>query len=292
MGPAEVAAWGVLGTLWDVLEEITEAIADAAEVRVALLLGAGEPGRAKKSAYKSVLIAFVFSLVSTSCLFIAGDNLSMWLTTDRTLQILINELMPLFGIGNIVLTMGTMAWTIVGAQGRYRLSTAIGCAGSWLVTIPLAAVSTIVLRINLQAQTAAVVIGYMVSGMVTNLVLFRSDWELLSKQVIEFNKEQEYNFSDDESSSSSSSSEEEAKMGPSVDRDINGADLPLKTELENYTEADPSSSTQMEQQNDEASYSSYTQVQQRNNDEANNSSPEEVKQDKSEEFQSDLLNFA
>jgi len=162
LGSAEVAAWAILGQLWDVLEQITEAIADAAEVRVGLLLGNGKPHLAKKSAHKAVFIGFVFALVSTSCLFIAGDSISTWLTTDATLQALVNELIPLFGLGNIVLTMGTMAWTIVGAQGRYRLSTAIGVAGSWLITIPLAATFSVVLNVNLQGQTAAVVIGYMV----------------------------------------------------------------------------------------------------------------------------------
>ena len=206
MGPAEVAAWSILGTLWDVFEDITESIADASEVRVGVLLGNGKPGMAKKSAHKSIFIGFVFALVSTSCLFIAGDSLSSWLTVDPTLQMLINELIPLFGLGNIVLTMGTMAWTIVGAQGRYRLSTAIGVAGSWLITLPLAAVFTIALKFNLQGQTAAVVIGYMVSGTVTNVVLLQSDWEALSKKVIELNKEEDYD-SDDESGSSSSSAD-------------------------------------------------------------------------------------
>lgn len=105
MGPAEVAAWSIIGSLWEIFEEITEAIADAAEVRVALLLVNGKPGMAEKSAYKAVFIGFIFSLVLTSCLFIVGDSISVWLTTDPTLQMLINELIPLLGIGNIVLTM-------------------------------------------------------------------------------------------------------------------------------------------------------------------------------------------
>jgi len=201
LGPAEVAAWAILGTLWGALEEITEAIADSAEVRVALHLGAGRPGPAKKTAYKSVFIGVVFALVSTSCIFVIGDSLSAWLTTDTTLQMLINELIPLFGLGNIVLTMGTMSWTIVGAQGRYKLSTVIACAGSWLVTIPLAAIFTIALRINLQGQTATVVIGYMISGTVTNVVLLRSDWKKLSDKVIQFNREQEYILEGDEEGS-------------------------------------------------------------------------------------------
>jgi len=184
-----------------VLEQITEAIADAAEVRVGLLLGRGKPHLARRAAYKACLIGVMFALVSTSCIFIIGDSLSSWLTTDQTLQMLINELIPLFGVGNIMLTLGTMAWTIVGAQGRYRLSTVIATIGSWCVTIPMAAVLTIVFRVDLQGQTAAIVIGYMLSGMVTNVFMMGSNWEKLSRKVIEANKEHDEHYrSDDESS--------------------------------------------------------------------------------------------
>jgi hypothetical protein len=75
--------------------------------------------------------------------------------------------------------------------------------------MPLAFIFTIVLNIDLQGQTAAVVIGYMVSGMVNSYLLFTSDWEKLSQEVIEANRDAEAfsssssSSSDDESSSSS-----------------------------------------------------------------------------------------
>jgi MatE len=192
------------------VENVTEAIADAGEVRVAILLGSGQPGRAKKSAYKSICVAFVFAFCTTSIIFIAGESLPVWLTTDPLLQNLIADLIPLFGVGNITLTLGTMCWTLVGAQNRYRLATCLGVAGSWLVVIPMSAVMTIVYRINLQGQTAAVVIGYMLSGFVTNIVLLRSDWKKLSDEVILYNAANDISLSsdsdDDDSSSSSSSS--------------------------------------------------------------------------------------
>lgn len=142
---------------------MTEAVADAAEVRCAYLIGSGKPYKARLSAYKSILMAFVASLLMTSVVFMIGDDLPRILTKDPTLQRMVAELIPLFGIGNIALTMGTMAWTLVGSQGRYHLSTAVGFVGSWLVTMPLAAFLGIVLDIDLQGQTFAVVIGYLVS---------------------------------------------------------------------------------------------------------------------------------
>jgi Na+-driven multidrug efflux pump len=164
LGPAEVAAWGILGTQWDALEFVTEAIADAAEVRTAFLLGAGKPAQAKLSSCKALYLALFATLFITACLFIAGEQIPTWMTTDLTLQHLVADLIPLFGIGNIALSIGTLSWTLVGAQGRYRLATTVGFAGSWLVTIPLSVITSVVLNLDLQGQTAAIVIGYMVSG--------------------------------------------------------------------------------------------------------------------------------
>lgn len=185
---------------------VTEAVADVSEVRVGMLLGAGRPEKAKLSAYKTIYLAIFVATSFTSLVFLLGDNIPYWMTTDSTLQRLMIELIPLFGIGNIALALGTQAWTIVGAQGRYRLSTAIGAAGSWFVSIPLSFILTVVLRIDLQGQTAALVIGYMASGTVTSYILFTSDWEKLSRQVRE---DQDEIVSSDSSSSSSDSSDDE-----------------------------------------------------------------------------------
>ena len=57
MGPAEVAAWGILDTIWQGFHEIIDGIADAGEVRCAFLLGSGQPERAKLSACKSPYFA-------------------------------------------------------------------------------------------------------------------------------------------------------------------------------------------------------------------------------------------
>jgi uncharacterized membrane protein YgcG len=206
LGPAEVAAWALLGTIWEALELYTEAIANAAEVRCAFLLGAGRPMQAKMSAYKSILIGFVTSVLLTGVVFIAGDDLPRWLTKDPVLQKLVADLIPIFGVGNIALTLGNMAWTLVGAQGRIRLSTTVGFLGSWMVTTPLAALSCLVFRFDLTAMTATVVLGYMMSGSCNTYVLLRSDWEDLSLRVIEDNGGEIVDEDADDDSSSSSSS--------------------------------------------------------------------------------------
>jgi Na+-driven multidrug efflux pump len=182
-----VAAWGILGTLWDVLEDATEAIAEAAEVRCAFLLGAGKPLEAKLSAYKSILLAFIVSSLLSSLVLIWGNDVAQITTSEETLHIMINDLIPLFAVGNIALAVGSMAWTLVGAQGRYAYSTAVGFVGSWCVTVPLAAMFSIKMGYDLQGQTSAVVIGYMVSGTWNTFTLLRSDWKQISDSVIEYN---------------------------------------------------------------------------------------------------------
>lgn len=206
LGPAEVAAWGLLGTIWDALELVTEAVADAAEVRTAFLLGSGQPEKAKISSYKSMFLGMFASLMISSFLFIGGEDVPTWLTTDPMLQRLTAELLPLFGIGNIALTIGTISWTLVGSQGRYRLATAVGFSGVWFISLPLAAVFSIALGLNLKGQTAAVVIGYMVSGSINTYIVFQSDWNKLSRRVIEQTQRANEGAPDDASSSSSSSS--------------------------------------------------------------------------------------
>ena len=86
MGPAEVAAWGILGFIWDTFERITAGFADAAEVRIGFRMGAGQPRGAKIAAYKSMYMALIVSLFSTAVLFIIAGNLPRWMTPDPTLQ--------------------------------------------------------------------------------------------------------------------------------------------------------------------------------------------------------------
>jgi len=191
LGPAEVAAWSIIGTLWEAVESFTEAIGDASEVRCAFLLGCGKPKHAQVSSYKSMLIASLGSFLVTSLVFIMGEDIATWLTSDAVLQKLIADLLPLFGIGNITMTIGSVSWTLLGAQGRYRLATTVVFACSWMVTIPLAAVASVLLKLNLEGQTAAVVIGYMASGTVNAYFLLRSDWEELSRAIIESHEDTE-----------------------------------------------------------------------------------------------------
>lgn len=183
-GPIEVATWAILGTIWETFEVSINGIGDASEIRVAYHLGNGDPDMARTSAYKSILLGFLSSILLTSVLLSMGNSLPTWFTSDPAMQHMLWKLLPLVGIGNVTMAGGMIAWSLVGAQGRFRLATTVISLASWLVTIPLGALSVYLFNIGLQGLTAAVAIGYSTAGTVLFFILMQSDWEVLSRNVV------------------------------------------------------------------------------------------------------------
>ena len=125
MGPAEVAAWGMLGFVWEILGHVTcksgkevalpvrplpdeslikfctihlvyvAGFADAAVYRVGFRLGAGQPHDAKVAAYKAIYLGIIGAALSTSGLFLVSGYIPGWLTPDPTLQRMIFDCLPL-----------------------------------------------------------------------------------------------------------------------------------------------------------------------------------------------------
>ncbi|KAL7544226.1 hypothetical protein ACHAWF_007606 [Thalassiosira exigua] len=204
LGPAEASAWAMLSFVWDVFEATTEAIGDASEVRCAYQLGKGRPELAKLSSYKSMFVSFITSAVVTAIFLSLGGYLPSWLTQDTTIQSMLLELFPLMALGNITMTCGMVCWALIGAQGRYNLatSTALGC--SFFITIPLAAMMTVWLRIDLQGLTFAVVAGYITTATLLMTFLLMSDWECLSRKIQDRMAAEEAVAEDDDDTPSSS----------------------------------------------------------------------------------------
>ena len=185
LGPAEAATWSLMGFIWDVFESTTEAIGDASEVRVAYQLGKGRPAMAKLAGYKCILLGLIVSILITIVFISLTGVLPSLLTSDATMQAMLAEMFPLVALGNITMAMGMVCWTVIGAQGRYHLSTSVAMAMTFVVTIPLAAVLSIGMNINLQGLTFAVVTGCSLIAMVLFALILMSDWEALSKKIQE-----------------------------------------------------------------------------------------------------------
>ena len=184
IGPYEVAAWGMLGFVWDTFEYIIHGLSDAAEVRVGFRMGGGEPDNARASAYKAMYLAVVISIYGTAILYSISGYLPVWLTTDPTLQQMIYELLPLVGFGQIIMSVGMVCWSILYSQGRVRLATIMEFVCSWFVVMPAAGVLVYVFNFNLLGLVGPLVVGYTVGGAAIMYLFFRSDWETLSAKVI------------------------------------------------------------------------------------------------------------
>lgn len=188
LGPAEVVAWGLFNTLWWDLQLVTSALGGAAEVRCANLLGADKPMRAKHSAQKALLVGTIQGLIVVAFLAIWGGHLSRWMTSDVTVQTMLTELIPMLCIGIFFDIYGCISFALVGAQGCYGLATAVYLTGSWLVTIPLAILFSVVINFNLEGLAASVVIGSTLSGLTNTFLLLDSDWYYFADSVREGNR--------------------------------------------------------------------------------------------------------
>jgi multidrug resistance protein, MATE family len=182
-GPAEVAVWGLMGNIWGLGEMVSQAVADASEVRVAKLVGSHFPALARYSSHKSLLLGVMLSVFMSALLLALHIQLPKWLTKDEVLQHMISNLLPLVCVGLCALTLGSTSWTIICAQGRARLATTVTLVGSMCISLPLAFVSTFALHWNLQGLLASVVVGYALSGIINSFIMVTSNWERISSKV-------------------------------------------------------------------------------------------------------------
>jgi Na+-driven multidrug efflux pump len=184
LGPAEVATWGLLGTVWDAAELMLGAIAEACEVRCATLLGAGQFEKAKYLSYKSLWIGLLWAGLVSVVLCIFQKEIPRLLTPDDLLQELLAELIPTLCLSHFASGIAVMSDTMLYAQNRFSVATALACSVTILVTLPLSALSSIVFHWNLKGQTGALMLGMSLLGSLCTLVVIRSDWKALSFAVI------------------------------------------------------------------------------------------------------------
>jgi Na+-driven multidrug efflux pump len=204
--------------LWDVLEAFTEGIGEASAIQVAFLLAAAQPERAKKLSYSILYVGFIQSLLVTSCLYMGGRYLAILVTNDQVLQYMTNESLALLGLANITMSFSQVAWSLIGAQGRFRLGTKVMFFSRWLVTIPLACVTIFFLYLDLSCIGGCLVVGYSTASCVLTCIVLKSDWERLMHLMQEvkstpFPEKQELDFDFDDDFSSSEG------FGSDVDRE-------------------------------------------------------------------------
>lgn len=210
LGPEEVAAWGLLGIIWEELEEIVTAIAEGCVLRCAVGLGLGDVHAAKLVAYKSLWICFVWGVLVTAIFVLFADEIPGLLTEDPVLQKMVAKNIPMMSIANVVSGIGIMVDQILSVQNRAVLQTKIGFATTLLVTLPLGALSALVFDFDLEGLTASISIGSAVFSAVATHAVVCSDWKTISGDVLSVhgytNSAPGSDDNDDDDSSSSSSS--------------------------------------------------------------------------------------
>ena len=182
-GPAEVAIWGLVGELWDLADDIVIAISDASKVRCAHLLGSDLPEQAKYSSEKSLFIGVVVSIIMSILFGLLQSTIPRWLTNDFTLQRLLGDMIPLISLAVSALSFGSICWSILCAQGRSHLATAVTGFGSLAIALPLGCLSNFCFNLNLQGLIACLIIGYASSGFLNSILMLTSNWHKISYKV-------------------------------------------------------------------------------------------------------------
>jgi len=183
LGPAEVAAWAILGSIWEIFYEVTTGISDAGEMRVAHYFGRDEPELARLAGYKALLLSMSVASVISVLFFLLQDSIPGWFTFDETLQGMLRQVVPYIGVGNLTMQFGMTSWSLIGAQGKYKMATWISAISDWGLSVPLAAFFCFGMGYNLQGLTAAMVIGYVVTGAAMSYVLLGTNWDKVAEKI-------------------------------------------------------------------------------------------------------------
>eukprot|EP00547_Thalassionema_nitzschioides_P013159 CAMPEP_0194259290 /NCGR_PEP_ID=MMETSP0158-20130606/43284_1 /TAXON_ID=33649 /ORGANISM="Thalassionema nitzschioides, Strain L26-B" /LENGTH=822 /DNA_ID=CAMNT_0038999045 /DNA_START=125 /DNA_END=2593 /DNA_ORIENTATION=+ len=204
LGPAEVTTWALLGNVWDCMSATTSGLADAAELRVAHHLGENQARSAQLSAYKSLgLVMMVAILISTLCLCFPSFLANWYTSDDETIQELLLELIPFISVANVTMAFGMHCWSLIGAQGKYKLATRITFISSWCISVPLATVYVFLLKFNLQGLTSAVVLGYVTTAASLSYILLSTKWKKVATKIHnEYEKDDETDSESDDSEDS------------------------------------------------------------------------------------------
>jgi Na+-driven multidrug efflux pump len=169
-----------MGIVWEIFEASTEGLGDAAAIRVSFLLAEGQPVEAKILSNKVAFLAGIEALLATSIFLMAGPNITVSLTTDSTLENLLNDLVGMTGLANVAMAFAQVYWSLVGAQDRFGLASSTILLCRWLVTMPLAFSFIFGLSYDLRAVAGSIAVGYATASSFLAYCVYQSDWHSLS----------------------------------------------------------------------------------------------------------------
>jgi len=135
--PNPVAAWGIVESIWDLFEAATNGLAEAGSIRLVFHLGRGDVEASKLSSSKTLFLSTCLSCMMSAGFLFLIPYLPRWFTKDDTLQNMVEGLLPFVAIGNILMAYGMVSWSLVGAQGRFKLATSVSAIMTLCLTFCL-----------------------------------------------------------------------------------------------------------------------------------------------------------
>lgn len=160
---------------------MTEGIGEAAANQVTYLLSVGQVDRAKKLCYGSMFMAVTQAVLVTSVIYMSGQYLAVLFTTDPAIQHMMNNCIVLIGAANVIMAFSQITWSLLGAQGRFRLATFVIFFSRWFVTMPCALICIYVLGLDLNGVSGSLVVGYATACFALTVLVLSSDWDRLAR---------------------------------------------------------------------------------------------------------------
>ena len=139
---------------------------------------------AKLAAYKGLWICFFWGVLVTTVFLIFADDIPGLLTKNPVLHQMVAKNIPVISVANMISGIGIMADQILDVQNRAVLATKIGLVVFLFVTLPLGALSSLVLDLNLEGLTASISIGAAAASALSLYATINSNWERISQDVL------------------------------------------------------------------------------------------------------------
>lgn len=184
MGAAEVAAWTILGSIWGVFEYLPTGFATAAELLVSRYLANAQPAHAKVAAYKSLLFSLVAAAATAGLFLHFRVGVVAAYTDVEQISDMLMDLILLVGIANIVMVVGSTAYTILCSQNRANLATVMYTTLSFTATMPLSSYFVYTKGYDLQSVVFSLIVGYSLSSVVLVVIVLTTNWTKCSEAVV------------------------------------------------------------------------------------------------------------
>lgn len=185
LGGAEVAAWAIMGIIWEIFVALTDGLGEAASVRVSYYLAEGMPSDARHLSNKVSCLAVVLVLFVVSLFLMLGPRIAVLVTADKVIQNLLNQLVGMTCLANSSMTIAQIYWSLAGAQGKFEFASATILFSRWFIIIPLASLIVFRYEFDLKAVAAIVAVGYSVASLVLVCKVFLADWDKIGQSLRE-----------------------------------------------------------------------------------------------------------